>query len=63
MNIERPYVPSHEDRPKEDPEHETVVLEMYVIHNEKARVEEQRRGYDALHGRILCPTNEPEMNI
>ena len=53
------YVPGHEDRPEKNAEHETIVLEVYVIHNQEAWMEEQRRGDNPLHGWVSRATNEP----
>jgi len=34
------HITSHQNRPEEDSEHESIVLEMYVVYNEEPRVKE-----------------------
>ena len=35
------HITGHENGPKQDSEHETIILEMYVVHNQKSRVKKQ----------------------
>jgi hypothetical protein len=53
------YLAEGKDRPKQYPEHEPVVLEMNVVHDQEAGVHKQRGGNDSLHGRVRSPANEP----
>lgn len=49
------HVSSHEDGPQKNSKHESIVLEMYVIHDQEPWMKEERRRDDTLHGRIsLC---------
>lgn len=34
-------ITGHEDRPEQDSEHETIILEMYVVDDQKAGMKEQ----------------------
>lgn len=38
---ENTNITGHEDRPEQDTEHETVVLEMYVVDDQKAGMKKQ----------------------
>ena len=53
------YVTSHQKGPEEDPVHETVVLEMYMIDDKESWVQEQRGRKDSLHRWVLRPRDEP----
>ena len=53
------YVTGHEDGPEEDAEHEAVVLEMNVVHNQESGVQEQRGRDDPLNRRVHCASYKP----
>jgi len=52
------HIPSHEYRPKQNSEHETIVLEMNMIDNKETRMQEERGRDDSLGGRINSPPYE-----
>lgn len=52
-------IAGHEDWPKQNTKHESIILEVYMIHNEKSGMKEQRCRYNTLHKRVSSSSDEP----
>jgi hypothetical protein len=51
---------SLEDGKKQNAEHESVILKMDVVHDQKTGMQEERCGYESLDVRIWRPTDKPD---
>ena len=58
LRVSSTHVTSHENRPHEYPEHESVVLKVNVVDNDETWMKEQRDGHNSLHTRINSTANK-----
>ena len=54
------HMASMEDGEKQNAKQESVILKVDVVHDQEARMQEERCGYESLDVRIWCSTDKPD---
>jgi hypothetical protein len=54
------YITSLEDGKQQNAEHESIVLKVDMVHDQKTGVQEERCGYESLNAGIWGSTDKPD---